>query len=139
MVNRTHKVVRCFEEGRVLNGFRNVYPLIYQCRFVGTVEISFDADVIIKRIAGLKHLDMLFLIDRSLAAERVWKDEQANYLRTPLSDRFLIDGPVMRKFPTHIIPKNRLDAIMKKIRKKAEKSMHKGGSFTLPVTMNDGS
>jgi len=41
LVNETGKAINGFEEGIVIYGFRNVYPLYYGGEFVGSVEISF--------------------------------------------------------------------------------------------------
>ena len=133
IVNRTHRIVRCFEEGRIFNGFRNVYPLIFHKKFVGTVEISFDAAAIIKRMVALKPHDMIFLINRSLVSRKVWASERKNYVLTPLSDRFLADVQVMRKFPPHIIDSHTFNRLMKKLRTEVTKPMQKGISFSKAV------
>ncbi len=40
MANRDHRIVQGFETGRVLSGFRNVFPLISQGEELGSVEFS---------------------------------------------------------------------------------------------------
>ncbi|ACF14784.1 diguanylate cyclase (GGDEF domain) [Chloroherpeton thalassium ATCC 35110] len=39
-----------FEEGRIFNGFRNVFPLIYEGEHLGSVEVSMEFDAIRKRM-----------------------------------------------------------------------------------------
>jgi len=47
--NSTLKPHHGFEEGKVKNGFRNVYPIFYQGKHLGSVEISFSfQDVLAK-------------------------------------------------------------------------------------------
>ncbi len=45
-VNRDHRSVNGFEEGRIFNGFRHVFPLFHQGEFIGTVELSYSFDAI---------------------------------------------------------------------------------------------
>ena len=135
-VNRTRKIVRCFEEGRIFNGFRNVYPIFNGKKFVGTVEISFDAGAIIKRMTTLKPHDMIFFIDRSLVKKKVWKDERKNYRSTPLSERFLVDEHVMQKFSHHVLSQKILFDLMKALRPKVESKMEEGRSFAMTASRN---
>ncbi|WP_051654178.1 diguanylate cyclase [Persephonella sp. KM09-Lau-8] len=80
LANETRKVVRGFEEGRIFNGFRNVYPLFYDDEFIGTVEISFSAIPPIKSLSYLYPGYYGFLIRNELITKKVWKEERTNYL-----------------------------------------------------------
>ena len=48
ITNSTLKPHHGFEEGRLKNGYRNVYPIIYQGKHLGTVEISFGLQNILQ-------------------------------------------------------------------------------------------
>jgi|GEM_PF-5280359 len=56
LANSKLKIVRGFESGKVLTGFRNVYPIIYNGEHLGSVEISFSFESIRKIFQNL-HLD----------------------------------------------------------------------------------
>jgi diguanylate cyclase (GGDEF)-like protein len=49
-VNKTHQPIDTFEEGKMYNGFRFVYPISYNNHHIGSIEISFSAHSIIKSI-----------------------------------------------------------------------------------------
>ena len=70
LVNKTKKIVRGFEEGRIFNGFRNVYPLFYHDKLVGTVEFSYS----IRAIAELLTSDTVsyygLLINKKLVQKK---------------------------------------------------------------------
>lgn len=46
IANRTLSVVRSFESGKVVSGFRNVYPIIYNTKHLGSVEISYPFETL---------------------------------------------------------------------------------------------
>jgi len=72
LVNKYKKIIRGFEEGRVFNGYRNVYPLFFNGKFVGTVEISFSAKAIINMIYKTYHAFYGLLLKKSNIKNKVW-------------------------------------------------------------------
>jgi len=79
LVNKTKKVVRGFEEGRIVNGFRNVYPIFDHKKFLGTVEISYSLKAFIKNMTKIQTGYYGLLIKNSVIDKKVWKDEQEHY------------------------------------------------------------
>jgi len=79
LANKTKKVVRGFEEGRVVNGFRNVYPIFNGDQFLGTVEISHSLKAFIKNMTKVQRGYYGLLLKNSVISKKVWKDEQKNY------------------------------------------------------------
>ena len=84
-----------FEEGRVVNGFRHVFPLEHEGRFVGTVEASFSFLGWLQYHAG-KHQGLYrFLIRDDLVDRKVWPEEkQRNYGGAPRYPDFVSDRRV---------------------------------------------
>jgi diguanylate cyclase (GGDEF)-like protein len=78
-VNKTHKMVQGFEEGRVYNGFRNVFPLFVENNFVGTVEISYDFSAIRNEAIKSFQAEYRLLIKKDVVTKKVWEDERNNY------------------------------------------------------------
>jgi len=74
LVNKYKRIVRGFEEGRVFNGFRNVYPLFYRGEFIGSVEISFSAKAIINMIYKSYPAFYGLLLKKSDIKNKVWND-----------------------------------------------------------------
>ncbi len=79
LVNRTHQPVKGFEEGRVFPGFRNVYPLNYQGKFIGTVEVSFSFLALRNLAVDLFPGIYTLILNQDIIAEAVWQDEQFSY------------------------------------------------------------
>ena len=91
-VNETHEPVHGFEEGRIFNGFRHIFPIFHDGRFVGSVEVSHSFRAFLNHHADLDHGVYRLLIDEALVQEKVWFGErQAHYATSHLHPRLLID------------------------------------------------
>lgn len=92
LVNITREPVTGFEEGRVFNGFRHIFPLFYQGEFIGSVEISFSFRSFLLHYAELERSLYRLLVRRDLVVEKVWDVEQEeNYAPSSLNPRFVLD------------------------------------------------
>ncbi len=90
--NRERVTVTCFEEGRIENGFRNVFPLLFQGRHLGSVEVSWSVDSIIKQMRSLfRGKEYLFALKRSVVEKLVFDDEKGNYVPSDLSIDYLYE------------------------------------------------
>ncbi len=83
-VNKHKKYIHGFEEGKIFNGFRFVYPLSLDNKHIGSVEISFSALFFIKEIAKSYKINANFLIKKDVVDEKVFKEEKKNYIQSPL-------------------------------------------------------
>jgi signal transduction histidine kinase/CheY-like chemotaxis protein len=90
LANERRQVIAGFEEGRVFNGFRFVYPLNHRGRHVGTVEISAPSSSLLARIASEMTL-VQFVIRREVVCSVVFKEFQKYYRDSELTDDFLIE------------------------------------------------
>lgn len=91
-VNRDKKPVFCFEEGRIYNGFRNVFPILYKGRHLGSVEISWSVGSIIDQMERLfAGNQYAFALKSSVVKALVFSDEQTNYTPSDLSDHYLYE------------------------------------------------
>lgn len=74
--NKTLKPVDGFEIGRVLHGFRFVYPLHDLNLFhIGSVEVSMSADMFEDSFESNYGVDVHFLINKKIAKEKMFKEE----------------------------------------------------------------
>ncbi len=73
-VNENLKYIDGFEEGKIFNGFRFVYPLFDDGEHLGSVEISFSALAFIKDIVKNYKIKSNILIDKSVVDEKVKTD-----------------------------------------------------------------
>ncbi|MBZ0183115.1 MAG: hypothetical protein K8F60_11715 [Melioribacteraceae bacterium] len=91
LCNETKQVQIGFEEGRIYNGFRFVYPLFYQYEHVGSVEISFSFNFINESLFSyLKH-PTDFLISKYQVEKFVFNEELSNYSVCLLNNNFMHD------------------------------------------------
>lgn len=95
LVNRTGNPAVGFEEGRIFNGYRNVFPLRYNGRILGSVEISFSMKVPVQTIEDLFKVRAQFIILNSFVREYVFSDEQRNYADWAVDDEYSIDLNVL--------------------------------------------
>jgi len=78
-VNENRTPISAFEEGRIFNGFRNVYPIYKDKKFVGTVEISFAFDGMQELLSSIDATSYIFMIKNKIVDRKVFKDEKSNY------------------------------------------------------------
>jgi signal transduction histidine kinase len=87
--NRLVRYTEGFEEGRIFNGFRFVYPLVYNSVHIGSVEIGISsvylANTMNSTTAGIHD----FLVKKSVVETTVFPSEQYNYAQSELSDSYL--------------------------------------------------
>ena len=85
-VNQTHQAVNGFEEGRIFNGYRYIFPITQQQgtsseQHLGSVEISFSPYAIAQDFARTFGLSSEFIIKRSVVEEKVFEEEKHNYVQ----------------------------------------------------------
>jgi signal transduction histidine kinase len=96
-VHNTRKVVRGFEEGRIFNGFRNIYPIFQGEEYIGSVEVSFSFQSIRSQAMELLPYHYKFMISNS-TANIVWKSSKNNnYSPSDLSDSFYYDSEANKR------------------------------------------
>ncbi|MGB0432434.1 MAG: PAS domain S-box protein, partial [Bacteroidia bacterium] len=78
LTNQLKKPHFGFEEGRIYNGYRNVFPLIYKGKHLGSVEISFTFSAISAYLSGQNTFCNLY-INKSVYQKKVFESEKINY------------------------------------------------------------
>ncbi|MGM0509294.1 MAG: cache domain-containing protein, partial [Fusobacteriota bacterium] len=94
IVNRTSLFYSGFEEGRIFNGYRYVYPLSYKDEHIGSVEISVSLNSFLERLSKVRSGNSSFILEESIILEKVFKDETINYKKTDLSENYYYDKDV---------------------------------------------
>ncbi len=131
-VNKTLKPFYGFEEGRIYNGFRSVYPLFGKDgQHIGSVEISFDMKSFVENY--MKYFDakrVQFFISEKIMKEKVFTTQQSNYVKSPV-EGFLFDKIFLERVTpsntknTKTLPtKEQLDEIGEKIKVGAPFTIH---------------
>lgn len=84
-----------FEEGKIFNGFRHVYPLKYGKHHIGSVEISISSASIIENFSKLfSNEDFYFVILKSVVKEKLFEEKLGNYTESYILDDYYVDKEV---------------------------------------------
>ena len=102
LTNEQLKPVVGFEEGRIFNGYRFVYPLFHEGQHCGSVEVSFSMGSFIRILSGSDNSNIVFAIKRSVVENTVFKQQQDNYTLSPFSDDYMLDSH-LQNAPTNPI------------------------------------
>ena len=82
------KKVSGFEEGRIFNGYRFVYPLIYNKEHIGSVETSIGFNAIKDISKKIYNTYQYMILDEDVVQNKVFSGEKKNYDKSYLSDNF---------------------------------------------------
>lgn len=106
LVNRDLKPFFGFEEGRIVNGYRFVYPLFHDGRHVGSAEVSFSIEAFSDIIETLDLCSLRFAMDKNTVQNIVFSEKQNNYSVTEFSDLLMYDNTIVPdpKFLTQLTP-----------------------------------
>ena len=132
-VNREKKYISGFEEGRIFNGYRFVYPLALNNEHIGSVEISVSMKTLIKQLSQLFNKEAQFIIRKEQVAEKVFKSEISNYIAWDINENYVLDRAVVKKC---ILVKRISDKDASLIRTALEKNSSKGNPFCVEISVD---
>jgi putative nucleotidyltransferase with HDIG domain len=99
MANTNKHYVEGFEEGRIFNGYRYVFPIIDNNVHLGSVEVSVSMGAVIKQLAHIyKNHAFNVIIDKKVIKQKVFESEKSNYLISKINTGFLVDHEVNALF-----------------------------------------
>lgn len=96
-VNRTRQPISGFEEGRIFNGYRFVFPLTWQNQPAGSVETSLAMNTMLTEMSKELHQRVGFMIKKDVVEEKVFNAEKSNYVEVPFSEKFLYERRIENK------------------------------------------
>lgn len=95
-VNKNFHEIDGFEEGRIYNGYRFVYPLFDGSKkYIGSVEISFSTLAMLSSYQKAYKNYANFILPQKIVDEKLFKDEKDNYIRSNI-DGFVIEKDIYR-------------------------------------------
>jgi diguanylate cyclase (GGDEF)-like protein len=95
-VNKYKKPIDGFEEGRIYNGFRFIYPLFFNHKHIGSVEVSYSSYEIISDLLKDYNIASNLLINTKVVQEKVFQDQKSNYIQSPIQG-YSYDKEVVKK------------------------------------------
>ena len=93
-VNKHKEPVSGFEEGRIYNGYRFIYPIIEGKNHYGSVEISVSMYEIIEHMRREANANVDFIIKKDIVQDKVFKDELKNYTPSSISSDYLCENSI---------------------------------------------
>jgi len=96
-VNENKKNIIGFEEGKIFNGYRFVYPLFDEMhKHIGSVEISQSLLSFKKKYETLREEYIDFILQKKVVEKKVFKNELTNYNEYTHSKNFFIQKSIYR-------------------------------------------
>ncbi|WP_308411590.1 cache domain-containing protein, partial [Vibrio parahaemolyticus] len=96
IANKEIRFVQGFEEGRIYNGYRFVYPVIYNDIHIGTLEVSLSMGSIVNLLFDLyPEQDFFFLINKDVVDYKVFGDTKNNYIHSTIASDYYVDKSVL--------------------------------------------
>ncbi len=87
-----------FEEGRIYNGFRYVFPLFYEAVHIGSVETSVSFLAIQQNLNKSLPGGLTFVLLSDVVGATVFESEQGNYVVSDISDVYAYDKQVIATY-----------------------------------------
>lgn len=88
LANKEKRFVEGFEEGRIFNGYRYVFPLTYKNEHIGSVEVSVGFNAIAKVLHNDFHLQPYMILKDDVVKEKVFSNERKNYDESLISSKY---------------------------------------------------
>jgi signal transduction histidine kinase len=79
-VNKNKKYIEGIETGRVLPGYRFVYPLFFNKEYIGSVELSFRIYKIVDEFEKVYNIHTHYLIEKKEFKQKVFKELYKYYI-----------------------------------------------------------
>jgi len=96
-VNKYKEPVSGFEEGRIYNGYRYIYPIVDGENHYGSVEISVSMQEIVNHLRDEAIADVEFIIRKDIVDKKVFKNERSNYLPSKINDNYLYEKIISKE------------------------------------------
>lgn len=91
-VNETENRISIFETGVFLSGFRNIFPLVYKGKKLGSVEISLTLKTMIDALEKFdERKEYLFILNKKLIESKIDEEEKYLYTTSKISSDFTIE------------------------------------------------
>lgn len=83
-----------FEEGRVYNGYRFVYPIIDRNQHLGSVEVSLSMKALTHSLSRVYEGTYCIMLDSGNVAGKTFSDKKSNYRISDFGQKFVVDKKV---------------------------------------------
>ena len=135
ITNRDKKSVHGFETGKIVHGFRNVFPLIYNEKHLGSVELSFSDDAIIRMIEKKFPVHTNIIVNENDVKHKVFKEFKKYYKKSLVSDKYVYSN--FSNHYNHIHENTSYTNILASEKKSISDMIDKEKAFSIKSTNNN--
>lgn len=92
LANSTNKIVSSFEIGKVMSGFRNIFPINFGGEHLGSVEISISTKTIIDSITNLNSTrEYSIVLNKDVVYKKLFESQKFLYNDSLINSDFVIE------------------------------------------------
>jgi len=139
LTNLNKSPVTGFEEGRLLNSFRYVYPLFYENKHIGSVETSLSFHILKTDIEKHKGSFVNFMMRKDIVDRKVWKEAKTNYENSDLHNNYMYERRFNNSNFFHGYDVRDIRAINSDIYSRVKNRIDRVEEFVLSSTINSDS
>ncbi len=133
--NTLKEPVYGFEEGRIYNGFRYVFPLFYENKHIGSVETSVGFPAIEQSMKQVLPEEFMMLLDKQVVMGKVFSSEQSNYQSVALSPYYVEETSSSQKHA--MIPAKQLAQINQQLAEQVSEKLLAKQSFIASTVVDN--
>lgn len=87
-----------FEGGYIAPGFRHLFPISWDGKYIGSVEVSLTFEALRKEMSKLlPNMELSFIMKRYITIDLVGKKHKQRFLTTNFAKDFVIENPAISK------------------------------------------
>ncbi len=131
--NRDLVPVVGFEEGRIFNGFRYVFPLFWEGEHIGSVETSVSFSAIQADLNETLAGGTSFVLRADVVEATVFEEEQSNYYVSDISATYAYDRAVVTAYSDEDMAWEKITDINATFDDSIAQRMENGGAFATTV------
>jgi signal transduction histidine kinase len=135
LVNELKKPVQGFEEGKIFNGFRYVFPLFDNGNHIGSVEASMAFDGVHQEIAKLYPLEYQMILKKEVVLETVFSSQHGNYALCLISDNYMCENEQLRKLNDRPFSRTTMKEIDNLLKNKLNEELAQNKAFVSDVKL----
>ncbi len=137
LANRDLAPVIGFEEGRIYNGFRYVYPLFYEGEHIGSVETSVSFLAIQQNLNQSLPGGLTFVLRAEVVGATVFESEQENYIVSDISDVYAYDREVVETYQDEDMSWETIQRINEALDAEVINRLNDGETFSIYAPIGD--
>ena len=116
VANSKKTEVSGFEEGRIFNGYRFVYPLFYHGEHIGSVETSIGSNSLNQASNDIYKTHQYMILNKDVVKGKLFSDERKNYDVSGLNEHFYHEANTFTSYKKEF-EKNGSDITLEKFNK----------------------